>query len=65
MRYLVINAQGYVENIIIWDGVSPYSEPNKTVMLESNAPIGTTFGWQLVNGEWIAPPVVEETEQEI
>ena len=65
MRYLVINAQGYVENIIIWDGVAPYSEPNKTVMLESNAPIGTTFGWQLVNGEWIAPPVVEETEQEI
>ena len=65
MRYLVINAQGYVENTIIWDGVSPYSEPNKTVMLESNAPIGTTFGWQLVNGEWIAPPVVEETEQEI
>jgi hypothetical protein len=65
MRYLVINAQGYVENIIIWDGVSPYSEPNKTLLLESNAPTGTTFGWQLVNGEWIAPPVVEETEQEI
>ena len=65
MRYLVINAQGYVENTIIWDGVSPYSEPNKTLLLESEAPAGATFGWQKVNGEWIAPPVVEETEQEI
>jgi hypothetical protein len=65
MRYLVINEQGYVENIIIWDGVTRYSPRNKTLLLESNAPTGTTFGWQLVNGEWIPVPVVEETEQEI
>jgi hypothetical protein len=65
MRYLVINEQGYVENIIIWDGVSRYNPKNKTLLLESEAPTGATFGWQLVNGEWIAPPVVEETEQEI
>lgn len=60
MRYLVINKQGYVANTIIWDGVSPYSEPNKTLMLESEAPIGVSCGWQLVDGEWIVPVVEEE-----
>ena len=65
MRYLVINEQGYVENIIIWDGVSRYNPKNKTLLLESEAPTGATFGWQKVDGEWIPVPVVEETEQEI
>ena len=63
MRYLVINEQGYVVNTIIWDGVSLYSEPNKTLMLENEAPIGVFCGWQLVDGEWIAPPVVEQIEE--
>lgn len=60
MRYLVINEQGYVENIIIWDGVSRYNPKNKTLLPASEAPIGATFGWQLVNGEWIVPIVEEE-----
>ncbi len=64
MRYLIINEQGYVENIVIWDGVSPYNPKNKTLLLQSEAPVGVTFGWQKLDGEWIAPPVVEETEQE-
>jgi hypothetical protein len=63
MRYLVINEQGYVENIIIWDGVTRYNPKNKTLLLENNAPTGVTFGWQLVNSEWIALPVVEQTEE--
>ena len=60
MRYLVINKQGYVENIIIWDGVSRYNPKNKTLLAANEAPIGATFGWQLVDGEWIAPIVEEE-----
>jgi len=65
MRYLVLNEHGYVENIIMWDGVSRLPKSIKNVMLESEAPTGVTFGWQLVNDEWIPVPVVEETEQEI
>ena len=64
MRYLLINEQGYVANTIIWDGVSPYSEPNKTLMLESEAPVGVSRGWQLVDGEWIVPIVEEEVNHD-
>jgi hypothetical protein len=60
MRYLVLNEQGYVENIIMWDGVSKLPKNIKNIMLESEAPTGVTFGWQLVDGEWIAPAVEEE-----
>lgn len=60
MRYLVLNEQGYVENIIMWDGVSKLPKSIKNVMLESEAPVGITFGWQLVDGEWITPIVEEE-----
>lgn len=64
MRYLVINKQGYVENIIIWDGVSRYNPKNKTLLAVNEAPIGATFGWQLVDGEWIAPIVEEEVNHD-
>jgi hypothetical protein len=60
MRYLVINEQGFVENIIIWDGVSRYSPKNKTLLSESEAPAGATFGWQKVNNEWIPAPQISE-----
>ena len=63
MRYLVLNEQGYIENIIIWDGVSKLPKSIKNVMLESEAPTGVTSSWQLVNDEWIAPPVVEQIEE--
>jgi len=60
MRYLVLDNDGFVINIIVWDGISKIPSRNQHVVLESNAPIGVTFNWQLVNNEWIAPPVVEE-----
>ena len=63
MRYLVLDDNGFVVNIIIWDGVSKLPKRNKNVMLQSDALIGITFGWQLVDGEWIAAPVIEQPEE--
>jgi hypothetical protein len=63
MRYLVLDNDGFVINIIVWDGVSKIPTRNQNVVLESNAPIGATFGWQLVNNEWIALPVIEQPEE--
>ena len=60
MRYLVLDDNGFVINIIIWDGVSKLPKRNKNVMLQSDAPTGITFDWQLVDGEWIAPIVKEK-----
>lgn len=65
MRYLVLNAEGFVVNTVIWDGVSKVRWGDKTTMLESDAPNMVTFGWRYLNGEWIEPPkpIVEEIEE--
>lgn len=62
MRYLVINPEGYVINIIIWDGVSRYNPRQNTLLVEDDAPKGVSFGWKLVDGQWIAPPQEEIVE---
>ena len=30
-RYVVVDADGFVENVILWDGVTPFSEPRSLV----------------------------------
>lgn len=61
--WLELNADGYVVNIIKWDGVSPYNPPNITLLPKADHP-QASFGWRLKDGEWIEPiqPEVEETE---
>lgn len=56
MRYLVIDPDGFVVNIIMWDGVSKFNWRDKTPMLESDAPFGVRIGWRYLNNEWIQPP---------
>jgi len=60
MRYLVLDAEGLVVNVVIWDGVSRFRWRDRTPMLESDAPVGVRMGWKHVDGEWIAPPKPEE-----
>lgn len=57
-RYLELNAEGTVVNIIIWDGVSPYNYENNTLIPCSEAP-NANYGWTLTDGVWIEP--VKET----
>lgn len=65
MRYLVLDKEGLVVNVIIWDGVSRVNWRDDTPILESDAPFGVTKGWKYVNGEWInpRPPEIVEPEQ--
>jgi len=30
-RYVVVDADGFVENVILWDGVTPFSAPGSLV----------------------------------
>lgn len=53
-RYLEINGEGYVVNIIEWDGLSPYAPAGVVLVAHDDYP-QTAIGWQLVNGEWTAP----------
>jgi hypothetical protein len=59
MRYLELDANGTVRNIIKWDGVSPYNPTNMTLLPHADHP-QASYGWQLVDGEWIAPIAEEE-----
>jgi hypothetical protein len=55
MNYAMIQ-DGVVINVIVWDGVSPYtlSEEVELVPLDS-LPEGVWVGWALVDGVWTAP----------
>lgn len=59
MRYLAVNKKGYVVNIIVWDGITPYFDSEITLYKCSDFP-EVTYGWQYVNGIWIPPPIPEE-----
>lgn len=54
MRYLATNIEGYVINIIEWDGVTPYHPIGITLYKCIDYP-EVTYGWQYVDGEWIPP----------
>lgn len=53
-RYLELNADGLVVNIIVWDGVSPYAPEGHTLLPCDEHP-QTSFGWTLSGNTWIAP----------
>ena len=43
-RYLELNPDGVVINIIVWDGESPYNPEGHTLMLCDDHP-SVSFGW--------------------
>lgn len=53
-RYLELDSNNTVVNIIVWDGVSEYA-PEGLTLLPCNEHPGVTFGWTLVDGKWVAP----------
>lgn len=56
MRYAIVNdASKVVENIIVWDGVSPYTPPAGTTLVKVDG-IPCDIGWiQQPDGSF-APP---------
>jgi hypothetical protein len=57
-RYLELNSDGLVINIIVWDGESPYNPEGHTLMLCDDYP-SASFGWIFDGDNWIAPPEPE------
>ena len=55
MRWLELNAEGVVINVVVWDGVSTYAPQGVAQLLPCSEHPGVSFGWKLVNGEWIQP----------
>lgn len=63
MRYLELNAQGVVVNIVVWDGVSHYEPAGIAQLLPCDQHPGVSFGWTKVEGGWIAPPEPEQPQE--
>ena len=64
MKYLTLNTQGQVTNVIVWDGQEPYTPDNDCTLIPiTNAPTGVGIGWTFSNGEWIAP-FIETPDEE-
>lgn len=60
-RYLELNSDNTVVNIIVWDGVSEYKPDGLTLLLLDEHP-DATFGWTLVDGKWVAPAADPEAD---
>jgi hypothetical protein len=57
-RYLVVNADGFVTNIILWDGISSYDAGGDLLLPAEEHP-DITFGYQLIDDVWVEPTVTE------
>jgi len=70
MKYAVVNNNGEVLNVIVWDGKEPISTGEGTTLVELPTFVdseGATtycggFGWTYNGTDWIAPPPAEEEE---
>lgn len=52
-RYVLVDGEGRVENVVLWDGQSEWTPPPG--MSAAEAPSGVGIGWRLEDGEWLAP----------
>ena len=52
-RYALLDAEGVVENVIEWDGVSDWSAPDGLTVLEADERV--SVGWALQAGAWVGP----------
>jgi hypothetical protein len=54
-RYALVDASGYVENVMVWDGAEPHTpDEGLTAVLDEDDNVGP--GWSYADGEFIAPP---------
>lgn len=55
MKWLALNSDSIVKNIIVWDGVSIYEPQGITQLFKCEDYPEVTFGWKFENGNWIPP----------
>lgn len=64
-RYAVVNTySGMVENVVMWDGQTPYSPGEGFTVIELADDSRVQAGYHYVDGEFIAPPPPEPLPEE-
>lgn len=66
-NYALVDGSGIVQNIIVWDGVSPYTPPpgQNPVLAGTGAAVGGTYSSGLLGGTFTppAPPTLTAMQQ--
>ena len=62
MKWLIIEEDGRVSNVIVWDGLSRFNTRGKTLIKLDDAPRGAWIGWIYSNGEWTNPYPAQDEE---
>ena len=58
MDKAVVNTETkIVENIVVWDGTTPWSPPDGCIVVDLVGQAG--IGWSYIDGEFIAPEAPE------
>lgn len=59
----VCNETGRLLNIILWDGITPYSRSGRTLIDADECPANIGFGWVKTESGWQAPLPPEEPSE--
>jgi hypothetical protein len=59
MTYAIIDSTAIVINIVVWDGKPPWKPPSDCIAVVIPKGSSAGIGWTYVDGEFIAPEVIE------
>lgn len=62
-KYAVVNSNGIVDNIILWDESSQWQPPEGSIIVKIEENL-CDIGWKHNNGEFIKPDLPEEITPE-
>lgn len=61
-KYAIVDQNGFVSNMIIWDEASQWSPPEGMSMVKAEE-VFCDIGWKYENGAFVNPNPPEDTEQ--
>jgi hypothetical protein len=65
MRWALVDADGSVTGVILWDGQTEYTAPDGLTLVKVPDGVRAGPGWTYDGTNWIAPPPVEVEEGEV
>jgi len=64
MRWALVDADGLVTGVIVWDGEVDYTPADGLAVVAIPDGVGGGPGWTYDGTNWTAPPPVEDEEGE-
>jgi hypothetical protein len=58
-KWLELNSEGIVVNMIVWDGTQPYF-PKEFILFPCSEYPEVSYGWKLVDNQFIPPLDINE-----